>query len=89
MSIDNQLLHIHIISDSIGATATKVAQATVAQFPEMEYEIHKHILIENEQQLIEALESAKQTHGIIFMTCLLYTSPSPRDATLSRMPSSA
>ena len=26
---------------------------------------------------------------IIFSTCLLYTSPSPRDATLSRMPSSA
>ena len=25
----------------------------------------------------------------ITMTCLLYTSPSPRDATLSRMPSSA
>ena len=24
-----------------------------------------------------------------FITCLLYTSPSPRDATLSRMPSSA
>ena len=24
-----------------------------------------------------------------FNTCLLYTSPSPRDATLSRMPSSA
>ena len=24
-----------------------------------------------------------------FMNCLLYTSPSPRDATLSRMPSSA
>ena len=25
----------------------------------------------------------------LFATCLLYTSPSPRDATLSRMPSSA
>ena len=25
----------------------------------------------------------------IYKTCLLYTSPSPRDATLSRMPSSA
>ena len=24
-----------------------------------------------------------------YVTCLLYTSPSPRDATLSRMPSSA
>ena len=27
--------------------------------------------------------------GDQFVTCLLYTSPSPRDATLSRMPSSA
>ena len=25
----------------------------------------------------------------LFISCLLYTSPSPRDATLSRMPSSA
>ena len=28
-------------------------------------------------------------HNSINYTCLLYTSPSPRDATLSRMPSSA
>ena len=27
--------------------------------------------------------------GGLYMFCLLYTSPSPRDATLSRMPSSA
>ena len=27
--------------------------------------------------------------SVVFCTCLLYTSPSPRDATLSRMPSSA
>ena len=27
--------------------------------------------------------------AIMYSTCLLYTSPSPRDATLSRMPSSA
>ena len=27
--------------------------------------------------------------GVIWKACLLYTSPSPRDATLSRMPSSA
>ena len=27
--------------------------------------------------------------GVVVPTCLLYTSPSPRDATLSRMPSSA
>ena len=28
-------------------------------------------------------------HSDAYQTCLLYTSPSPRDATLSRMPSSA
>ena len=27
--------------------------------------------------------------GVLIANCLLYTSPSPRDATLSRMPSSA
>ena len=27
--------------------------------------------------------------GVDYLICLLYTSPSPRDATLSRMPSSA
>ena len=27
--------------------------------------------------------------GVTLCSCLLYTSPSPRDATLSRMPSSA
>ena len=29
------------------------------------------------------------TYVVLSMACLLYTSPSPRDATLSRMPSSA
>ena len=28
-------------------------------------------------------------HGFMYDTCLLYTSPSPRDGLLSRMPSSA
>jgi len=41
----------------------------------------------------QMVELAKQEWQIIYLTmddhCLLYTSPSPRDATLSRMPSSA
>ena len=36
--------------------------------------------------ILSVLVAKKQEHG---NTCLLYTSPSPRDATLSRMPSSA
>ena len=37
--------------------------------------------------ILEAAESGIEL--IVCITCLLYTSPSPRDATLSRMPSSA
>ena len=36
----------------------------------------------------EALDSLREK-GVVITDCLLYTSPSPRDATLSRMPSSA
>ena len=39
--------------------------------------------------LLEAMQENKVTTGGNTYTCLLYTSPSPRDATLSRMPSSA
>ena len=41
---------------------------------------------------LEVLEHAKRrdpSTQVILMTCLLYTSPSPRDRTRSRMPSSA
>ena len=39
------------------------------------------------EALIDPLEP--EDLGLQGMACLLYTSPSPRDATLSRMPSSA
>ena len=35
------------------------------------------------------MTAASASVCIIYYACLLYTSPSPRDATLSRMPSSA
>ena len=41
----------------------------------------------NHVELVRKARGAKVPES--FYTCLLYTSPSPRDATLSRMPSSA
>jgi len=41
------------------------------------------------QQMINELNILSTTVMGTLETCLLYTSPSPRDATLSRMPSSA
>ena len=50
--------------------------------------------IHTEQIASGAITSAKLASSAVNLagntvTCLLYTSPSPRDATLSRMPSSA
>ena len=39
--------------------------------------------------LAEPFRRAADEHGVLFFVCLLYTSPSPRDRTRSRMPSSA
>ena len=47
--------------------------------------VHSSVSAEREGRLIVASRQSPPA----FSTCLLYTSPSPRDATLSRMPSSA
>ena len=40
-------------------------------------------------QLIKACADLLKPNGQMFLSCLLYTSPSPRDLSTSRMPSSA
>ena len=40
-------------------------------------------------QVNELLAKVPRDSGALVITCLLYTSPSPRDRTRSRMPSSA
>ena len=44
-------------------------------------------LQKSSQDFQEIIKS--NSHATLLTDCLLYTSPSPRDATLSRMPSSA
>ena len=46
-------------------------------------------LAETQRRNASARAIANRERGLHTTTCLLYTSPSPRDATLSRMPSSA
>ena len=42
-----------------------------------------------QEELLRAISRLRGTDATRILSCLLYTSPSPRDATLSRMPSSA
>ena len=57
---------------------------------QVEHDEYGHHLVEstgNDQRQFG--EGASDTIAVLIEDCLLYTSPSPRDATLSRMPSSA
>ena len=49
------------------------------------------ILVENGKisKISDSISSRGKDYQVVDCNCLLYTSPSPRDATLSRMPSSA
>ena len=50
--------------------------------------IEADVIVDGETELDHAVDAAAEGVGLL-EGCLLYTSPSPRDATLSRMPSSA
>ena len=61
----------------------QVKLAKLGLHTDMDLVLHLPMRYEDETQVI-TIEEARLHGG-----CLLYTSPSPRDATLSRMPSSA
>ena len=83
-----------IVIGATGATGTKLVRllidsdnwdkvTTISRMPVLNGEKHNklnEVIIDSFDRLGETFES---------WNCLLYTSPSPRDATLSRMPSSA
>ena len=53
----------------------------------MKFEMYKNCLVKSEQTREKVYSIVSKQHNLY--TCLLYTSPSPRDRTRSRMPSSA
>ena len=61
---------------------------TVGLLHRSESEIQETWRVSCRYSVFKELDLAKQT-AALKQICLLYTSPSPRDATLSRMPSSA
>ena len=54
-----------------------------------EFELLYKLLIKLNNQLLEINDELMEEEFINLEICLLYTSPSPRDGLLSRMPSSA
>ncbi len=65
-------IYIYIISDSAGETASKLAQASIAQYEQLDIECHlmKRSFIYEKQELLIALEEAKLVNAIIIQTLI-------------------
>jgi hypothetical protein len=61
-------LEIHIVSDSTGDTAARVARAAQSQFPDFETELFRHARVKTREQLARALDAASGRRAAVFYT---------------------
>ena len=89
-----------VLADEINRAPAKVQSALLEAMQEKQVTIGDETFILDKPFLVMATQNPVEQEGtyplpeaqidrFMLKTCLLYTSPSPRDATLSRMPSSA
>ena len=61
-------LEIHIVTDSTGDTAARVARAAQSQFEDIETELVRHARVNTREQLARALEAAAGRRAAVFYT---------------------
>ena len=84
---DDVLTSIHIHEHEIDARDTKLGPEEITRdIPNLSDDILADL---DERGIIRVGADVNPGDVLVGKVCLLYTSPSPRDATLSRMPSSA
>lgn len=57
-----------VISDSAGETAAKLAQATMAQFPTVEFDLYRKTFVNEKSVLIKTLKEAKDLNAMLIYT---------------------
>lgn len=65
---ENNKVMMYVISDSAGGTANNIAQAALAQFPNLKYDLKIFPFIREEKQLTSILERSKIQQAIILHT---------------------
>ena len=73
----SELLEIHVISDSTGETAAKLAEAVESQFPDQEFELVRHPRITSIDDVQLAAARARGRRAVIMFTLV---EPEFRDA---------
>lgn len=70
MSEHKNTVTIFILSDSAGETASKLAQATMAQYPTVDFNLFRRTFVNTKELLINALSDAKKKNAIILHTLI-------------------
>jgi regulator of PEP synthase PpsR (kinase-PPPase family) len=60
--------HIHLVSDSTGETLNALANAALAQFENVDVQVHFYALVRGEHQLARALDHITIAPGLVFFT---------------------
>jgi len=68
MSAQDQIVEIHIVSDATGETATRVVQATEAQFPDQVFATLRHPSVETVADLRRAVASTQGKRAVVIFT---------------------
>ena len=91
LAVENNIFSINIESESELERIIKIVEE-VDKKVDCAIRVNPDISAESHPYITTGLKTSKfgvTSQVALTMSCLLYTSPSPRDATLSRMPSSA
>ena len=64
----DQKFHIHLVSDSTGETLNAIVNAALAQFENVDVQIHAYALVRSEHQLTRALDHIATAPGMVFFT---------------------
>ena len=60
--------HIHLVSDSTGETLNALANAALAQFENVDVQIHFYALVRSEHQMARTLDHISIAPGLVFFT---------------------
>jgi regulator of PEP synthase PpsR (kinase-PPPase family) len=66
----NKCVTIFVISDSAGETASKLAAASMAQYPTVEFSLIRRTFVKDQANLLKALEDAKEAEAMVLHTII-------------------
>ena len=71
MAFDStEIVTFFVISDSAGETATKLAQATMAQYPTVEFNLFRRTFVTDQDTLEQALQDALAEKALVLHTLI-------------------